>query len=166
MTDYHLHLRPDDLHATAAEYFTRENVRRYRAVAQERGIAELGVAEHVHRFTQALDVWQHPFWRENALDDLDEYCAFVREQTDLRLGIEADFVAGRESQMAALLAARDFDYVVGSVHFLGDEAVDTEDHGVWAGRARRGGGLATLLSDARPGGLPAACLTSSRTPTS
>ena len=29
-----------------------------------------------------------------AHDDLDDYCGFVREHTDLRLGIEADFVPG------------------------------------------------------------------------
>jgi histidinol-phosphatase (PHP family) len=131
LTDYHLHLRPDDLSATVAEYFTEANVERYRAVAAERGIAELGVSEHVHRFTQALDVWRHPFWLQYATDDLDEYCAFVREQTDLRLGIEADFVLGREDRMANLLASREFDYVVGSVHFLGEEAVDTDEASVW-----------------------------------
>ena len=54
------------------------------------------------------------------MDDLDAYCAFVREQTDLRLGIEADFVPGREDRMAKLLEAREWDYVIGSVHFLGD----------------------------------------------
>lgn len=133
LTDYHLHLRPDDLDATAAEHFTRANVARYRAVASERGIAELGVSEHVHRFRQALDVWGHPFWRENAVDDVDEYCSFVRTQTDLRLGIECDFVPGREAQIAALLDARDFDYVVGSVHFLGDRAIDMDENGVWEG---------------------------------
>ena len=57
-------------------------------------MTELGVSEHVHRFTAALDVWQHPFWRENAVDDLDHYVEFVREETDLRLGIEADYVRG------------------------------------------------------------------------
>lgn len=131
LTDYHLHLRADDLDATAAEHFTPANVERYRAVASERGIAELGVSEHVYRFTQVLDVWQHPFWRMNARDDLDEYCGFVREQTDLRLGIEADFVPGGEDRMANLLQARDFDYVVGSVHFMRDGAVDMDDYSVW-----------------------------------
>jgi histidinol-phosphatase (PHP family) len=131
LTDYHVHLRPDDLTATAAEHFTVANVERYREAAAERGIAELGVSEHVHRFRQALEVWQHPFWRENAIDDLDEYCGFVREATDLKLGLEADFVAGREDRMASLLEARDFDYVVGSVHFLRDDAVDHEGYDVW-----------------------------------
>jgi histidinol-phosphatase (PHP family) len=53
--------------------------------------------------------------------------AFVREETDLRLGIEADFVPGREDRMATLLDAHEWDYVVGSVHFLGDYAVDWDD---------------------------------------
>ncbi len=55
----------------------------------------------------------------------------MREQTDLRLGIEADFIPGGEDRMASLLEARDFDYVVGSVHFLRDGAVDMEDYSVW-----------------------------------
>jgi histidinol-phosphatase (PHP family) len=131
LTDYHLHLRPDDLSATAAEHFTQANAERYRDAADERGIAELGVSEHLHRFRQALSVWQHPFWRENAVDDLDEYCAFVREQTDLRLGIEADFVPGAEDRTANLLEAHDFDYVVGSVHFIRDHAIDMDDYSVW-----------------------------------
>jgi histidinol-phosphatase (PHP family) len=132
LTDYHLHLRSDDLDATAAEHFTQANAERYRRVASERGIAELGVSEHVYRFEQALEVWRHPFWRLNAHDDLDAYCAFVHEQTDLRLGIEADFVPGREDRMAALLEARAFDYVVGAVHFVGEEAVDMDDYSVWS----------------------------------
>ncbi len=121
LTDYHVHLRPDDDGTLAEDYFTPANAERYRELATERGIAELGVAEHVYRFTAALDVWQHPFWRAQALDDLVAYCGFVREETDLRLGIEADFIAGREDRMANLLDAHDFDYVVGSVHFVVDE---------------------------------------------
>ena len=130
LTDYHLHLRPDDLDATASDNFTADNVDRYLAAAEEHGIAELGVSEHVYRFTAALDVWDHPFWREQATDDLDAYVAFVRT-TPLRLGIEADFVPGGEDRMANLLGARDFDYVVGSVHFVGDRAVDDEGYDVW-----------------------------------
>jgi histidinol-phosphatase (PHP family) len=127
LTDYHVHLRPDEDGTPAARYFTPANAERYREVAAERGITELGVAEHVHRFTAALDVWQHPFWRSQAHDDLDDYVAFVREETDLRLGIEADFVPGREDRMAALLDQHEWDYVIGSVHFLGDYAVDWDD---------------------------------------
>jgi histidinol-phosphatase (PHP family) len=131
LTDYHVHLRPDELEAGPAEYFTAANAERYRTVADERGIAELGVSEHVYRFRQALDVWDHPLWQRYARDDLDGYCAFVREETDLRLGIEADFIPGREDRTANLLESREWDYVVGSVHFLGEHAVDYDRYDVW-----------------------------------
>jgi histidinol-phosphatase (PHP family) len=131
LTDYHLHLRPDDLDASVEEYFSEANFERYRAAANERGIAELGVSEHIYRFEQALDIWQHPFWVPFAKDDLDDYCTFVRERTDLRLGIEADFVPGAEDRIANLLEERDFDYVVGSVHFIREGAVDMDDYSVW-----------------------------------
>ena len=129
LTDYHVHLRPDARENRPERFFTAANAERYRTVAEERGIAELGVSEHVYRFTEALTVYDHPFWRLEATDDLDDYCAFVREETDLRLGIEADFIAGREDRMGNLLEARDWDYVIGSVHLVGGYAVDME--GEW-----------------------------------
>lgn len=131
LTDYHVHLRPDGPNTTAAEYFTSENAAEYRRQAAERGIAELGVAEHIYRFSQALDVWDHDHWKNNAHDDIDEYCEFVRGQTDLRLGIEADYIPGREERLRDLLDARDWDYVVGSIHFVGHGAVDFDLYDVW-----------------------------------
>jgi histidinol-phosphatase (PHP family) len=134
LTDYHLHLRPDEEGTTFERYFTAENVERYLAAARSAGIEELGVSEHVYRFRQALDLWQHPLWVENAVDDLDAYCEFIRG-TPLRLGIECDYVPGAEERTAALLNARDFDYVVGSVHFIGegDAAIDHKGFDVWEG---------------------------------
>ncbi len=77
-----------------------------------------------------------PFWEEQARDDLDAYCEFVRG-AGLRLGVECDFVPGAEERTAELLAAREFDYVVGSVHFVG------EKRGRPRGLGRLGGGPAT-----------------------
>jgi histidinol-phosphatase (PHP family) len=133
LTDYHVHLRPDDVENTPAErYFTKANADRYRETAEQRGIQELGVAEHIYRFRQALEYWDHPWWVPQAIDDLDDYCAFVREETDLRLGIEADFVPGREDRLANILDERPWDYVIGSVHFMRGGAVDMDDQwDVW-----------------------------------
>jgi len=130
LTDYHLHLRPDEDDTPPERYFTAENVDRYREAAAVAGIEELGVSEHVYRFVQALDLWRHPFWEEQARDDLDAYCEFVRG-AGLRLGVECDFIPGAEDRTANLLEAREFDYVVGSVHFVGEAAVDHEGWDVW-----------------------------------
>jgi histidinol-phosphatase (PHP family) len=131
LTDYHVHLRPDHPDGNPArEFFTAANAERYRAAADAAGIRELGVAEHVYRFTAALEVWDHEFWRANAHDDLAAYCEFVRS-TDLRLGIEMDFVPGAEDRTANLLDAHDFDFVVGSIHFIEKGAVDDDAYDVW-----------------------------------
>jgi histidinol-phosphatase (PHP family) len=130
LTDYHLHLRPDDPDTPPEKFFTEENVNRYLDAARVAGIEELGVAEHIHRFSQALEVWDHPWWVDQAKDDVDAYCEFVRS-TPLRLGIEADWVAGRAEGIKAFLEARDWDFVVGSVHFIGDDAVDHSGWDVW-----------------------------------
>jgi histidinol-phosphatase (PHP family) len=130
LTDYHLHLRPDELDASAEDYFTDANVERYAHAAEAAGIAELGVSEHIHRFTQALEIWDHPFWQENARDDLAAYCEFV-DSSPLRLGIEMDYIAGREDRIANVLDSYDFDYVVGSVHFVRNGAVDDDVYDIW-----------------------------------
>ncbi len=130
LTDYHVHLRPDEAGTPPEEYFTEANVARYRAAADSAGIGELGIAEHIHRFAQALDIWRHPFWVEQAVDDLDAYCEFLAA-SGLKVGIEADFIAGAEERIRDLLSARSFDYVVGSVHFVGDSAVDQDRWDVW-----------------------------------
>jgi len=132
LTDYHLHLRPDEPDTPPERYFTDENVARYREAAIAAGIDELGVSEHVYRFRQALDLWRHPFWEEQATDDLDAYCEFVRG-AGLRLGVECDFVPGAEERTAALLEARQLDYVVGAVHFVGEAAVDHDGWDIWEG---------------------------------
>ena len=164
LTDYHVHLRLDESEETFERAFTPANVDRYRETASERGITELGVAEHIYRFSAALDIWDHPFWHRYAYDDLDAYCAFVREETDLKLGIEMDFVPGREDRIATQLDGRDWDFVVGSIHFLRDQSLDTEEYSIWGAgsRRRRSGGATSRPSPSRP--APGST-TSSATPT-
>jgi histidinol-phosphatase (PHP family) len=130
LTDYHLHLRTDEV-GKAEDAFTAENVDRYLAAAEEQGIEELGVSEHLYRFTEALEIWRHPYWEDQAVDDLGAYCEFVKT-TPLRLGLEADYVRDAEDRIAHLLEAQEFDYVVGSVHYLGDRgAIDDQRYDVW-----------------------------------
>ena len=135
LTDYHTHLRPDDEGASAEQFFTEENLQRYLDVAAERGITDLGFSEHVYRFRQALEVWRHPFWESYAVDDLDSYCDFVQQMKAaghaVKLGLEVDYIAGREEQIEALIDGRPWDYVIGSVHFISGRAVDHEGYDAW-----------------------------------
>ena len=135
LTDYHTHLRPDDLDATADRFFTAAMVERYLQAASRAGIGEVGFSEHVHRFRQALGIWTHPFWQESAIDDLDRYVSFVLDMKSaglpVKLGLEVDYVPGREEQIADLLEGHPWDYVLGSVHFIADRAIDMQDYDAW-----------------------------------
>jgi histidinol-phosphatase (PHP family) len=135
LTDYHVHLRPDDPGTAASSYFTERNLARYVERASEQGIGELGFSEHVYRFREALEVWRHPFWVEQAVDSLDEYIEFLVGMRDagypIKLGLELDYLPGREAELAAIVDDRPFDYVIGSVHFIADRAVDHEGYDAW-----------------------------------
>ncbi len=132
LTDYHVHLRPDEPDTPPDRYFTQQNADRYLAAAADAGIEELGVSEHIHRFADSLELWRHEWWEQQAFDDLAAYCEFVRS-TPLKLSIEMDYLPTQEDRTASLLDAHDFDYVIGSVHFLGESAVDHDGWDVWDG---------------------------------
>jgi histidinol-phosphatase (PHP family) len=130
LTDYHTHLRPDTRDTPPARYFTEENVQRYLDAADARGVSELGFSEHVYRFRESLDIWQHPFWRECAHDSLDEYVEFLTRMP-VKVGLEVDWIPGREEQIARLIGDRPWDYIIGSVHFIADRAIDHDGYDIW-----------------------------------
>jgi histidinol-phosphatase (PHP family) len=130
LTDYHTHLRPDASDTPPSRYFSEENVRRYLDAAAARGVDELGFSEHVYRFRESLDIWQHPFWRECAHDSLDEYVEFLTRMP-VKVGLEVDWIPGREEQIARLIGDRPWDYIIGSVHFIADRAVDHDGYDIW-----------------------------------
>ena len=137
LTDHHVHLRRDDPNTPASEATSR---RQRRALPRGRR----GARDHRARrrrahlpLHQSLDVWDHPFWRAEARDDLDDYIGFLREETDLRAGHRGGLRLRSRGPLANLLEARDWDYVVGSVHFLGDQAVDHDGYDIWETNAQR-----------------------------
>jgi histidinol-phosphatase (PHP family) len=131
LVDYHLHLAPDGVALGPAE-LTRERVSLYAERARERGIDHICITEHCHRFRQAAGLFDHPFWNESARADLDAYVDVVSaHRPDVGCGLELDWLAGKEDEIEALVADRDLDLVLGSVHWLGGLAVDHPDYAIW-----------------------------------
>ena len=125
LTDYHVHLRPDDEGHRRRATSPRANAERYREAAEERGIAELGVAEHIHRFRR----------RSRSGAPVVAQVGARRRRRLLRVRARGDRPAprhrgrlrrGPRGADRAFLEAREWDYVVGSVHFVRDAAVDLE----------------------------------------
>ena len=144
LTDYHLHLQPDgpaareaDRHRWDADGGARSAawIARYVEAARARAVDEIAITEHVHRFREVRGWHPNPWWQAEATEDLAEHCAAIGRARDaglpVLLGIEMDWIPGREDDIRALLASQPFDIVLGSVHWLGDLAVDHPDYPCW-----------------------------------
>jgi histidinol-phosphatase (PHP family) len=137
LVDYHLHLRSsgdawDELDHTV------EAVERYVEQALEHGVDEIGITEHVYYFRETRDFWALPYQLDRCTEDLGPYCDAVleakRRGLPVKLGLEVDWVPERADELAALLEPYPWDYLVGSVHWIGGLAVDQKP-GLWAGRS-------------------------------
>ena len=138
--DYHLHLwehGPRPLEATL------EQVAAYCARAQEHGVTEIALTEHLHRFRQTdavlrgwwddepdagLRAGMREYWTEDQGADLDQYVEVVlaakAEGLPVVLGLEVDFYRGRMHVVRELLDGYPFDVLLGSIHWIGAWAFD------------------------------------------
>jgi histidinol-phosphatase (PHP family) len=153
--DYHLHLWP---HTQRETPLRLEQLRDYCGKANEAGVTELALTEHLFRFRQA-DALVGRFWRDervppalqdsmaeywefHATADLDEYVACAQEAKDAGLpvviGLEVDYYEGRMDEVAGLLAGYPFDVLLGSVHWVGgwrfDDLGDPASMAEWSAR--------------------------------
>jgi histidinol-phosphatase (PHP family) len=124
IVDYHMHLRNEREEID----HTVEAVERFCEVAAGRGLHEIGFSEHVYYFRQTRSLWTVPYQTERCVYDLDAYCGAVveakRRGLAVKLGLEVDYVRGREEETRELLAPYPWDYLLGSVHFVGQLGVD------------------------------------------
>ena len=114
------------------------------------------MAEHIHRFVQSLDIWEHPWYRYWAKDDLDEYCDFVRSaRAEARHRGRLPARARGPRREPARRAAVGLRRRLGPLHGRGcGRRARRARLGVLGHLARRGPrqGLVALLRDARRGG--------------
>lgn len=114
----------------------------YLIQAKKRDLKEVGIVDHMYRFKEYKSYYEkHILLGDNELGEmqqswLDRVCVesigdFINVINDakskwaeagikLRLGIEADYFPGAaaEEELASMLKAYPYDYVIGSVHFF------------------------------------------------
>jgi histidinol-phosphatase (PHP family) len=133
LVDYHTHLRASGVDSEEVDH-TVEAVERYAEQAAERGVAEIGVSEHVYYFRQTEAIWNVPEQQTWCRFDLDEYCDVIveakRRGLPVKLALEVDWVPERADELAEILAPYPWDYLLGSVHWIGGLAVDSRP-GLW-----------------------------------
>lgn len=127
LVDYHLHTWRCG-HATG-------RIAEYVQFAGTKGLREIGFADHIPQY------FLPPQRRDPSLamaeQELEAYIGEVQaaaaavNDIAVRLGIEADYSLGQEEELKAILDRYPFDYVLGSVHYLGGWGFDNpaELHG-------------------------------------
>ncbi|RDI36922.1 histidinol phosphate phosphatase domain-containing protein [Falsibacillus pallidus] len=121
--------------------------------AKELGLTEVGIVDHLYRFVETksyfekyMDIGdsdlgrlQHKWLKQVMTENMGDFVQFIEGQKakwaeqgiQLRLGIEADFFPGCEAELKEILDLYQWDYVIGSVHFVdgwGFDNPETVDH--------------------------------------
>ena len=124
IVDYHMHLRDPEEQLS----FSVESVERFVETAAARGVDEIGFTEHVYYFRETRSLWTVPYHVERCAYDLSDYVTAVEDAKaqglPVKLGIEVDYVRGREEETHDLLAPYPWDFVLGSVHFVDGLGID------------------------------------------
>jgi histidinol-phosphatase (PHP family) len=96
------------------------------------GLTEYGISDHAPAQPEPFDDWRM-FERE-----LPEYHQWINRakarangRIPIRAGLECDWLTGCESWIARLVESHPWDYLIGSVHYLGDWDFDNPK---WLGR--------------------------------
>jgi histidinol-phosphatase (PHP family) len=130
IVDYHMHLRDPSERID----HSLEAIARFVDTAARRGVDEIGFTEHVYYFTQTRALWSLPYQLERCLYDLDTYVEAVleakRQGLPVKLGLEVDYVGARQAELAEVLEPYPWDYLIGSVHWIDGQPVDSRP-GVW-----------------------------------
>ncbi len=86
-------------------------------VAVERGLGELGFADH-NPMPKPFDDWRM------LIEELPQYLESVAQaraefpQLNIKLGLECDYLPGQEKWIEQLAGMAEWDYLIGSVHYL------------------------------------------------
>ncbi|MDO9614257.1 MAG: histidinol-phosphatase HisJ family protein [Bacteroidota bacterium] len=122
MVDYHMHSILSD-----GKDSYEEMVR----VAISKGLDEIGFSDHVclKPVDWAISLIDIPVMTEQILDLRLKY----KGQIKIRYGIEMDYFPGVDKELKELIESMPVDYVIGSVHFIGDWNFDTDQsfYGKW-----------------------------------
>lgn len=164
-----MHLERDEM--TGPCQYTVDRIEEYVRVAESRGMVEIGISEHCHRFVEFRELFQpimhapgadHPgvaWLRDNFYERLERYVEAVMQAKQrglpVKLGLEVDWFPGAEAALREILAPYPWDYLIGSVHFLDGWPIDVSADYGWPERdvVAVYQGYFTTLADAARSGL-------------
>lgn len=114
-TDYHIHTFYSDGKATPEQYIE---------AAISASLQEIGFSEHLNLVVENQE------WCMDILK-VPDYVSHIKslgkteKRIKVRLGLEVDYFPGKENLIYEFINKIDLDFVIGSVHYLGDTTVDS-----------------------------------------
>ena len=118
--DYHMHT-PRCNHATGS-------VIDYATAAVNAGLREIGISDHSPMPGDFDKAWRmHRSEMMHYIDEVEQARDQFAGQLIIRVGLEADFHPGTESYVEQMIESYDWDYVIGSVHYIGTWGFDNPD---------------------------------------
>lgn len=124
---------------------TRALIEEYVRAGQARGVTAICITEHLFRFEEAYKLlygwWDEDpdtrlagivqrYWQDHVSGSVADYVRLVEEAKaaglPVMLGIEMDWLHGREEALRSFLAPYDWDIVLGSVHYIGSWGIDDD----------------------------------------
>jgi len=113
-TDYHMHTQYSDGRSIPKDYIPT-------AIAA--GLSEVGFSDHLNLFGSADELNLNP-------DEISTYIRDLESLSDqfidikIKIGLEVDYISGKESEIRSFINPLKLDYIIGSVHFLGEKTVE------------------------------------------
>lgn len=115
LLDYHMHTQFSD---------GRSELTKYVDEAVRKRLGEIGFSDHIH--------FQKESW-SMSFTDLPKYVSSINRiagtsQITIKKGLEVDFVPNKMDSLMQLINGFDLDYLIGSVHHVGNWLFDSERH--------------------------------------
>jgi len=100
----------------------------YAQAAVDAGLDEIGMSDHSPMPGGFDKAWRmHRSELDGYITEINQAKEAFSGRLSIRIGLEADFHPGTESYVQDMIAACDWDYVIGSVHYIGDWGFDNPD---------------------------------------
>ena len=141
LVDCHTHLQP---HGQAPP-MTLDRIAEYVRAGEDRGVTTVCITEHLFRFEEAYKLlhgwWDEDpdarlagmvgtYWKDHVSGKVADYVRLVEDAKaaglPVLLGIEMDWLHGKEDLLRSFLAPYDWDIVLGSVHYIGSWGIDDD----------------------------------------
>lgn len=137
MLDYHMHVenyfpfgRTPDTRPAGTD--PMDTMRQFAESAAEHGVDEIIITEHIYHFIQASEIVDKPWSKDKCFYDIEVYIDLLQSAGQaglpIKVGIEMDYIDGKEPVIERIVNDYPWDFVLGSVHWIDDWGFDLSEH--------------------------------------